>query len=81
MSKESVIQSNDALRNFEYLPNSAHVRLTTMIALYGCSSATIWRGCKNGSIPKPKKLTLRTTAWNVGEVRNALHLNGGVSHE
>jgi predicted DNA-binding transcriptional regulator AlpA len=81
MSKESVIQSNDALRNFEYLPNSAHIRLTTMMALYGCSSATIWRGCKNGLIPKPKKLTLRTTAWNVGEVRIALHLNKGVNNE
>lgn len=76
MSKESVIQSNDALRNFEYLPNSAHVRLTTMMVLYGCSSATIWRGCKNGFIPKPKKLTLRTTAWNVGEIRDALNKGG-----
>jgi len=76
MSKESVIQTNDALRNFEYLPNSAHVRLTTMMVLYGCSSATIWRGCKNGFIPKPKKLTLRTTAWNVGEIRDALNKGG-----
>ena len=76
MSKENVIQSNDALRNFEYLPNSAHIRLTTMKVLYGCSSATIWRGCKNGSIPRPKKLTLRTTAWNVGEIRDALNKGG-----
>jgi predicted DNA-binding transcriptional regulator AlpA len=61
-----------ALANFDQMPNSASIRLPVMIGLYGVSAATIWRGVKNGTIPKPCKLTKRTTAWNVGLVREAL---------
>lgn len=61
-----------ALANFDSMPDSAYIRLPIIKALYGVSSATIWRGCKNGTIPKPKKLTERTTAWNVGQIRAAL---------
>jgi len=61
-----------ALINFDSMPNGAYIRLPVLKALYGVSSATIWRGVKNGSIPKPTKLTERTTAWNVGVVRAAL---------
>ena len=59
----------DALANFDQLPDSAYIRLPVMIGLFGISSASIWRGVKNQSIPKPVKLTQRTTAWNVGLVR------------
>jgi len=61
-----------ALSQFDQLPNSAYIRLPIIVSLYGVSAATIWRGVKNGTIPKPVKLTERTTAWNVGLVRNAL---------
>lgn len=61
-----------ALTQFDILPNSAFVRLPVMVSLYGVSPATIWRGVKSGAIPKPMKLTKRTTAWNVGLVRAAL---------
>lgn len=61
-----------ALINFELMPDSAYIRLPVLKVLYGVSSATIWRGVKNGTIPKPTKLTERTTAWNVGQVRAAL---------
>lgn len=61
-----------ALSNFEAMPCSAYIRLPVIKALYGVSSATIWRGVKAGTIPKPVKLTERTTAWNVGQVRAAL---------
>ncbi len=62
----------EALTNFDQLPDSAYIRLPTIVSLYGVSAATIWRGVKNGTIPKPVKLTERTTAWNVGLVRTAL---------
>jgi predicted DNA-binding transcriptional regulator AlpA len=62
----------DALRNFDALPDSAHVRLSTVAALFGCSPATVWRGVKAGRIPQPKKLSPRTTCWNAGELRRAL---------
>lgn len=62
----------EALANFDQTPNSAFIRLPIVMRLYGVSAATIWRGVKNGTIPKPSKLTERTTAWNVGQVRAAL---------
>ncbi len=63
---------NSALRNFNELPDLAHVRLDTVKALYACSAASVWRGVKQGRIPKPRKLSPRTTCWNVGELRQAL---------
>lgn len=62
----------EALANFDQQPDSAYIRLPVVKRLYGVSSATIWRGVKKGTIPKPVKITERTTAWNVGLVRAAL---------
>jgi predicted DNA-binding transcriptional regulator AlpA len=64
----------EGLANFDQLPNSAFIRLPVLMGLYGISSASCWRGVKNGSIPRPSKLTERTTAWNVGLVRADLAL-------
>lgn len=61
-----------ALANFDQSPNSGYIRLPIMMQLYGVSAATIWRGVKNGTIPKPSRLTERTTAWNIGLVRTDL---------
>jgi predicted DNA-binding transcriptional regulator AlpA len=65
-------QISDALRNFDSLPDSANVRQPIVEALFGCSGSTVWRGVKSGRIPKPRKLSERITAWNVGEIRKAL---------
>jgi predicted DNA-binding transcriptional regulator AlpA len=42
------------------------------MALFACSAATVWRRVQSGHIPQPRKLSLRTTCWNVGELRLAL---------
>ncbi len=68
---------NPALRDFDELPDSAHVRLPVVKALYACSAASVWRGVKNAIIPKPHKLSPRTTCWNVGELKKALALKVG----
>ena len=60
------------LRDFDQLPDSAYIRLPVMIGLFGVSAASIWRGVKNKTIPAPTNLTVRTTAWNVRLVREAL---------
>ena len=60
------------LQQFDQLPDSAFIRLPVLKRLYGISAASCWRGVKKGTIPKPVKLTERTTAWNVGQVRAAL---------
>lgn len=64
-----------ALQNFDSLPNSGHVRQPVVEALYGVSSATIWRMVRRGTLPRPRKLGPRVTAWNVGELRAALGTN------
>lgn len=65
-----------ALRNFDQLPDTANVRQPVVQGLYGCSAASVWRGVKDGRIPKPRKLSPRTTCWNVGELREALAVAG-----
>lgn len=69
-------QLTEALIQFDQLPNSANVRLPVVMALYGISPATVWRNVKSGNIPKPNKLTTRTTVWNVGDLRAALNAKG-----
>lgn len=66
----------EALKNFDQLPNSASVRQPVVQALYACSPASVWRGVNAGRIPKPRKLSPRTTCWNVGELRQALAITG-----
>lgn len=62
----------DALKNFDSFPDSANVRQPVVEALYGVSAATVWRMVKRGTLPAPRKLSERVTAWNVGELRTAL---------
>lgn len=62
----------EALKNFGSLPDAANVRLPVVAALYGCSSATVWRNVRKGLIPAPRKLSERVTAWSVAELRKAL---------
>ena len=67
---------NTALRDFDSLPDSAMVRLSTVTALYGCSKATIWRLVKNKRL-NTYKLSERCTTFNVGELKKALALKVG----
>ena len=62
---------SDALRDFDSLPNSAHVRLPVVKALNACSGATVWRRVKDGGLPPPRKLSPNVSGWNVGELRAA----------
>lgn len=63
---------DDALKNFDSLPDSAYVRVPVVKALRACSDATVWRLVRRGDLPAPRKLSERITAWNVGELRKAL---------
>ena len=60
-----------ALRQFDELPTSAHVRLPVVGALYGISPATIWRWSRSGHLPAPVHIN-GVTLWNVGALR--LHM-------
>ena len=65
---------SEPLQYFDSLPDSANVRLPVVQALYACSSATVWRNIGK-TIPQPRKLSPRTTSWNVGELRQALAIS------
>lgn len=67
------MKEHDTIKEFDSLPEAAYVRLPVVKKLYACSSATVWRCVKSGRIPAPCKLTERVTAWNVGQLRNALN--------
>lgn len=68
----------EALANFDLLPDSCHVRLPVVQALYACSPASVWRGIKAGRIPKGRKLSPRTTCWLVSDLRESLAKVEGV---
>jgi prophage regulatory protein len=63
----------EVLRNFNFLPDNSLVRLPTLMALYGLSKSTILREIKRGNLPKPIRLSLRTTAWKVKDIRGNLN--------
>ena len=61
-----------ALEHFDQLPNSAFVRQPVVEKLFACSAATVRRRVADCRIPKPRKLSDRVIAWNVGQLRAAL---------
>lgn len=61
-----------SLRDFDSLPDSAHVRQPVVEALFACSPASVWRRVKAQTLPAPLKFSKRVTTWNVGELRRAL---------
>lgn len=61
-----------ALCNFDSLPDAGFVRLPVVAALFACSPATVWRRVKAKSLPEPRKLSEKVTAWRVGDLRKAL---------
>jgi predicted DNA-binding transcriptional regulator AlpA len=68
--------SSTALRDFDSLPQTAHVRVRVVAALWGISSPTVWRWAKEGLLPAPVKLGPNTTAWRVSDLRNAFAKQG-----
>lgn len=61
-----------SLASFDSLPADASIRLHVMLCLYACSRATLYRHIQKGLVPKPHRLGLRTSVWQVGEVRASL---------
>jgi predicted DNA-binding transcriptional regulator AlpA len=51
------------------LPQSGFYRLPQVLALIPVSKSTWWDGVKSGRFPKPVKLSARTTAWRVEDIR------------
>lgn len=57
-----------AFRNFDKLPDSAHVRVKVVGALFAISVRSVWRWSRDGRLPAPNR-TSTVTGWNVGALR------------
>ena len=70
---------------FDALPDSALLREAQLVPspkrphaapVLPFSGATLWRKVRDGSFPKPLKLSAGVTAWRVGDVRQWLNTCG-----
>jgi predicted DNA-binding transcriptional regulator AlpA len=60
------------LKEFDDLPNAAHVDVHVVAILFGCKPPTVWSRLRRKELPEPKKFGSHTR-WNVGELRAALN--------
>ena len=73
---------------FDALPDSALLREAQLVPspkrphaapVLPFSGATLWRKVRDGSFPKPLKLSAGVTAWRVGDVRQWLNAFGAAA--
>jgi len=53
-------------------------RMKDLIAYLPLSKSSIWAGVKDGTFPKPIRLSKRTVAWTQGQLDAWLTSRGGV---
>ncbi len=56
---------------FDTLPDSAHIDVHTVAALFGCQTSTVWARLRRQQIPEPRRFGGHTR-WRVGDIRKAL---------
>jgi len=61
------------------LPETGYLRLPEVLKLYPVSKSTWWSGIKAGRFPAGVKLSERTTAWRVEDIRKLIDSVGEVS--
>jgi predicted DNA-binding transcriptional regulator AlpA len=66
-----VNHQSEILAGFDALPDIARVRIKTVAALLACSTRSIDRHVRAGTIPAPQKLGGVNT-WRVGDLRRSL---------
>ena len=54
---------------YSALPQTGFVRLPIILSVFPVSRSAFWAGVKSGKYPKPVKLSERTTAWKVEDIR------------
>ena len=59
--------------NYPELPSVGFIRLPHLLFLLGgLPPSTFWDAVRQGRFPRPVKLTNKTVAWPVGQVRELL---------
>jgi len=59
------------------LPQVGFIRINDILSVFPVSKSTWWAGVKSGRYPQPVKLSARTTAWRVTDIRKLIHDVGG----
>jgi len=59
-------------KNILILPETGFVRLPTVLHLIPVSKSSWWAGIKAGIYPRPVKLSERTSAWRVQDIRGLI---------
>lgn len=62
---------NQSAQKFTQLPDDAHIRITALAEILGCSRCTIHRRFKNGTLPQPVRV-LGHRGLSAGTVRGIL---------
>ncbi len=55
------------------LPQEGFVRQPVVLKVLGISKSTLWRRIQDGVYPRPVKLSTRTSAWRVKDIRALIH--------
>ncbi len=61
------------------LPETGFIRLTNILQIIPVGKTTWWAGVKSGLFPKPVKLSTRTTAWRVEDIRALIEAKASLS--
>lgn len=60
------------------LPETGFIRLPVVLSVIPISKSSLYAGIKKGIYPAPVKLSERTSAWRVEDIRALIEkLNGG----
>ncbi len=63
------------------LPKNGYIRLSLLITFIPFSASTIWRKVKQGTFPKPIKLSENVTAWRAEDIHAWMNkINTEVNH-
>lgn len=54
------------------IPETGFIRLPEVLSLIPVSATVWWEGVRNGRYPKGIKLSARTTAWRVEDIRQLI---------
>lgn len=54
------------------LPKEGFVRIGQILKIVPVGKSTWWNGVKTGEYPQPVKLSPRTTAWKVEDIRKLI---------
>ena len=55
------------------------LRLPQVAEMLGVSKSTVWLYSRNGTLPKPTKLSARVTVWKLSDVQELIKKIGEVS--